>query len=169
MEICYTWIICHTHLHASLEKTGAIISTKLHIKHTQLGPFPRISATKVTQVSCGGQNTYAAHGGRWGSVHQPGLSSVSLLKPNHQRGRYEMRANKKTNLCISEGQTRVLHQLTCEPHDPLFFWSSAMSNPYLAPNQVVRFPADISWQVWYTCNVNHVSKSPNPPKKNMLC
>jgi hypothetical protein len=24
-----TWIICHTHLHASLEKTGAIISTKL--------------------------------------------------------------------------------------------------------------------------------------------
>lgn len=23
---------------------------------------------------------YAAHGGRWGSVHQPGLSSVTLLK-----------------------------------------------------------------------------------------
>ena len=28
--IIHTWIMCHTHLHASLEKTGAIISTNLH-------------------------------------------------------------------------------------------------------------------------------------------
>lgn len=34
--------------------------------------------------------------------------------------------------------------LTCEPGDPLFFWSSAMSIPDLALNQVVRFLADIS-------------------------
>lgn len=28
-EIIFTWIRCHTHCHASREKTGAIISTKL--------------------------------------------------------------------------------------------------------------------------------------------
>ena len=32
VKLCYTWIICQTHLHASLEKTGAIISTNLYSK-----------------------------------------------------------------------------------------------------------------------------------------
>ena len=65
----------HTQRHAFLENTVAMISTNLHIKLNMQADVGQKESSYNLEQKLG---SYAAHGGRWGSVHQPGLSSVSL-------------------------------------------------------------------------------------------
>lgn len=89
---------------------------------------------------------YAAHGGKCGSVHQPGLSSVSLKegKKNqyHPDTSVEIHFTRK-----SEGTLGNSTILTCALQCHLFSLSLPMLFLYLDLNQAVKSPNHVSLPV----------------------